>query len=423
MGLFDKIRSYLNEEDPADTNEYKTEPEEAGEKKPGNRKRTGRKKSDSAGRRQDSLDDEINTTGARNVVENERKTVQDFCEQLVDVASHMEEARREYQIVTEYLTDIQRIEELPIDMANTLIDTAGKIARLDKDRQTYIQSENLLPTEQYNILAHYSGEVTDTIRNLNEMEMRDSMLKSDMGHLEGEKEDLKYMRVEYADRAERLRGVIITILILLLLSSGIVFAYALATKQSVTLYALMLGTAAMLAFVIFYLKYTDYRNEIKNIDAKVNRAISLLNKVKVKFINNTNALDYIYEKYDVNSSKELEYRWEQYNTMVRDEKKYYQTNSELRMYHDELVTFLTRIGVRDPNVWIKQVDAIIDRREMVEIKHGLNQRRKHLRERMATCEKIRDNACTALRAAVADNPGMESYIVELLAPYKIKIDN
>ena len=391
MKLFDRIRRFLREDNADNTNEYS--------------------------------DDNIEKVSAGNRTENERQNVRDFCEQLVDSVTHMEEAKTEYRIVTEYLSDIQRIEELPVDMAKKLIDTSEQIVRLDKERQTYVESENLLPPEQYNIMSTYEGDIIDTIKKLNEMEMRDSMLKSDMGHLEGEKEDLKYNRLDDADKIEHLRGIIITIFVLFLLTSGFLCIYAFMAKTSVTLYALITGAVAMICFAIFYVRYSNLKREINDTDAKVNRAISLLNKVKVKYINNTNALDYIYAKYDINSSKELEYRYELYNTMVRDEKKYYQANSELRVKREELIKQLDSIGVRDSQVWIKQAEALIDRRELVEIKHGLNVRRQSLRDRMSTCEKIRDNACIALRAAIDDNPGMESYIKDILAPYKIKLDN
>ena len=391
MKLFDRIRRFLREDNADNTNEYS--------------------------------DDNIEKVSAGNRTENERQNVRDFCEQLVDSVTHMEEAKTEYRIVTEYLSDIQRIEELPVDMAKKLIDTSEQIVRLDKERQTNVESENLLPPEQYNIMSTYEGDIIDTIKKLNEMEMRDSMLKSDMGHLEGEKEDLKYNRLDDADKIEHLRGIIITILVLFLLTSGFLCIYAFMAKTSVTLYALITGAVAMICFAIFYVRYSNLKREITDTDAKVNRAISLLNKVKVKYINNTNALDYIYAKYDINSSKELEYRYELYNTMVRDEKKYYQANSELRVKREELIKQLDSIGVRDSQVWIKQAEALIDRRELVEIKHGLNVRRQSLRGRMSTCEKIRDNACIALRAAIDDNPGMESYIKDILAPYKIKLDN
>lgn len=442
MGFFDKVRAYLNEDEPednlnteetlkktdADTEEADTDDSlQQEEKRESIFSKLGkffssRKKDESE--ETVSEDDEIAALSAsgKRMVDPERKAVKDFCEQLVDVSFHMDEIAREYKLVTSYLTDIQRIEELPIDMAKELIGISQKIEMLDKNRQTYLQSENLLTMEQYNTIGSLENEVVDTIVKLNDMEMRDSMLKNDMGHLEGEKEDLRFVREECGNRIVRIRGVILTILTLFLITSAILLVVALTTRESVTMYALIVGAIAMLSFAISYAQYIELKSDMKDADAKIKRAVSLLNKVKVKFINNTNTLDYIYEKYGVNSAKELEYQWEQYNTMLRDARKYSHANSEFRVYCDKLVAMLTNIGLKDPLVWPKQTNAIIDRREMVEIKHGLNVRRGKLRDQMATCDKIKTNAHIALRAAVTDNPGMEGYITEQLAPYDIKIE-
>ena len=133
-------------------------------------------------------------------------------------------------------------------------------------------------------------------------------------------------------------------------------------------------------------------------------------------------MDYIYEKYDVNSVKELEYRWELYNQMQRDAKRYSQASEQYQRFCDELIKQLTNIGLSDPLVWPNQTSALIDRREMVEIKHGLNVRRQKIREKVASCEKIRDNAKDALNTAIRVNPGIESYIKELLASYNLSMD-
>lgn len=428
MGFIDRIRAYLNEEDLPD------EAADKGSGKKDNKIKTKKEKKRRSvrlkrGSTADGGDasavspDILQALNGKAAASGDRDTVKDFCEQLIDVSYHMEDMKREYQVVTGYLTDIQRIEELPVNIANDIIDTARKIEMLDKSRQTYLQSENLLPMEQYNRIASLESGITDTIKNLNEMEMRDSMLKSDMGHLEGEKEDLRYMRNEYSERILRLRGILITILVIFLITSVTLFSAAMVTKSNMTLYALIVGVIAVIAFAVSYVRYIDLKTDIREADAKIKRAVSLLNKVKVKFINNTNTLDYIYEKYGVNSSKELEYQWQQYNTMVRDARKYSQANSDFRVYCDELVDKLARVGLTDPLVWPKQTNAIIDRREMVEIKHGLNLRRQKIRGKMATCDKIKVNAETALRAAITANPGMESYIAEMLSSYNLKLDS
>lgn len=456
MGLFDKFKAYLNEEDPEDNKEQLEGAEEApwyakpaspdsydeeddedlddledantNKEKPVKKFTWGArlkamiasvsKKKDSINMDDEDVLEEVRQTKTINA---EVKAVQDFCEQLVDVSYHMEDLKKEYQVVTSYLTDIQRIEELPIDIATEIIDIAKRIEMLDKNRHTYLQSENLLSMEQYKTIARLEDEVVDTIKTLNEMEHRDAMLKNDMGHLEGEKESLKYRRRDCAVGIDRLRAVLGTVLILFLLTAMGVIWYGLSTRANVTVPALVIGAIVMIIFAACYAKYVDYKAEIRESDAKVKRAVSLLNKVKAKYINNTSTLDYIYEKYGVNSSKELEYIWAQYDIMNKDAMRYSQANNDFRVYCDQLVKRLEKIGVKDPLVWPKQTNALIDRREMVEIKHSLNLRRQSIRDKVATCEKIADNAKIAIKASVELNPALESFVKEILTPFKVKM--
>ena len=429
MGFFSKLKAYLNEEEPAEkpigettehaaedtTDDLTDEPSAKGRFS----KRKAKRALKQVSKEQSS--EQISTHPKHGILD-ERQAVQDFCEQLVDVTNHMEEIKTEYRIVTNYLTDIQRIEELPIEAAEDINATAQMILQLDADRQAYLESEKLLPLEQYNTMAAYEDEVFDTIKKLNEMEMRDSMLKSDMGHLEGEKESLKYVRADDADRIERLRGAIITILVLFMLTSIGLFVYAASAKKAVTLYALAVGAFAVVAFAIAYARYVDIRKEVRESEAKLNRAISLLNKGKVKDINNVNTMEYIYRKYGVNSCKELEYRNELYQKMVRDEKRFDRADNDLRVQQERLEKKLDRIGVRDTGVWLSQVHAFVERSELTGIKQALMERRRNLSNRMTISEKIRDNACTALRAALADNPGMEEVINESLSPHNIAVN-
>ena len=429
MGFFSKLKAYLNEEEPAEkpigeTTEHVAE-DTADDltDEPSAKGRFSKRKAKRALKQvsKEQSSEQISTHPKHGILD-ERQAVQDFCEQLVDVTNHMEEIKTEYRIVTNYLTDIQRIEELPIEAAEDINATAQMILQLDADRQAYWESEKLLPLEQYNTMAAYEDEVFDTIKKLNEMEMRDSMLKSDMGHLEGEKESLKYVRADDADRIERLRGVIITILVLFMLTSIGLFVYAASAKKAVTLYALAVGAFAVVAFAIAYARYVDIRKEVRESEAKLNRAISLLNKVKVKYINNVNTMEYIYRKYGVNSCKELEYRNELYQKMVRDEKRFDRADNDLRVQQERLEKKLDRIGVRDTGVWLSQVHAFVERSELTGIKQALMERRRNLSNRMTISEKIRDNACTALRAALADNPGMEEVINESLSPHNIAVN-
>ncbi|MDE6025379.1 MAG: hypothetical protein K2G45_07995 [Lachnospiraceae bacterium] len=456
MGLIDKIRSYLNEEEPG-SSPFSAEDDKAKKKFAASissdldeepdteqeREQDGRKKRSSGGffsmfrknKKEASKEPErkkrrspaeinpelYNSIQGQGASKDERESAKEFCEQLIDVTYNMEDMKREYKLVTSYLIDIQKIEELPDDMANDLAENARRIDMLNEDKSKYIQSEKLLPMDRYNTMASFEKDVPSTIKKLIDMEMRDNLLKNDMSYLEGEKEDLKFMHQEHNDSISKIRSMTAVVLTIFLLIVGSMLIFSVTTKKSVTVYCLGVFLAAMIFFAVAYARYKLLKSEIAENDAKLNRAILLLNKVKVKFINNTNTLDYIYDKYGVNSSNELEYQWDQYNTMVRDALRYSQANNDLRVYSDELIGKLKNFGLEDPFVWTKQTKALIDPREMVEIKHGLNVRRQNIREKLATCEKIKTNATTALRAAIDTNQGLEVYINDLLSSYNIKL--
>ena len=421
MGLIDKIKSYLQEDEINDKTDKKPTKEKKSSKedKP-NEKVRPRKKRRFSNEHAD-VEEEVRVSYGNVSSSDEREYVKEVCEELIDVTYRMEDIKREYKVITEYLTDIQRFEELPDNMSRDIIDTARRIEMLDNSRQTYLQSENLLSVDQYTRIETHKNEIVDTIKNLNEMEMRDCMLRNDMGHLEGEKDDLKFMRDEYTDSILRVRGIIIVVLVLFLLATAMIAIIAVTTNASVRVYSLIVGVVAVVSFAIAYIRYLDIKHEVKYTDAKIKRAVSLLNKVKVKFINNTNTLDYVYEKYGVNSSKQLEFLWAQYNQMVNDERKYMQANSDFRVCCDELVDKLKQIGMKDPLVWPKQTNALIDSREMVEIKHNLHTRRQKIREQLSIFEKNRINAKTVLRASIEENPGLEGYIKDILLSYNLEM--
>ena len=92
----------------------------------------------------------------------------------------------------------------------------------------------------------------------------------------------------------------------------------------------------------------------------MNKAIGLLNKVKIKCVNCTNTLDYMYAKYQVKDAKELDFIVHQYQKMKKDELSYRVNASDLNRAADELEVLLKKIHVKDSSVWTKQTEAILD---------------------------------------------------------------
>ena len=107
-----------------------------------------------------------------------------------------------------------------------------------------------------------------------------------------------------------------------------------------------------------------------------------MNKVKIKYVNITNAIDYACEKYHIRTSADLNQQWDYYMEAVREREKYQRTNEDLEYFNSRLVRSLSKYQLYDAQVWITQAVALVDPKEMVEIKHGLINRRQKLRDRI-----------------------------------------
>jgi len=108
----------------------------------------------------------------------------------------------------------------------------------------------------------------------------------------------------------------------------------------------------------------------------------LENHTKIKFVNIKNAVDFTCEKYHVRNSYELEFIYEQYQQEAREKESFRKTNDELEYYTRALVQYLKRLKMYDSKAWVNHANAIVDSRELVELKHDLITRRQKLRGRM-----------------------------------------
>lgn len=114
----------------------------------------------------------------------------------------------------------------------------------------------------------------------------------------------------------------------------------------------------------------------------INKIILLQNKVKIRYVNNTNLLDYLQLKYGVGSAKELMELWNHYRAEKAERENLRKAERDLDQNERELLQMLKCYQIKDPAIWLHQTEAILDRKEMVEIRHNLIIRRQSLRRRM-----------------------------------------
>ena len=94
---------------------------------------------------------------------------------------------------------------------------------------------------------------------------------------------------------------------------------------------------------------------LKESDYKLNRVIQLTNKIKIKLVNCTNALEYVYEKYQVESYRELSELWEKYVRTKDEERRYRKSTELLEHYNRTLMDTLFGEEVKDAEIWLAHI--------------------------------------------------------------------
>ena len=273
----------------------------------------------------------------------------------------------------------------------------------------------------YKHIEKYEDDFPEEITKIKKNEQYENVIKEDMRQLEGEKAILQYQKDEYYEKKKYIRSIAQVSTALLIVIFGMLSLGKIYLGLNVEipfLATILLGVGGIL---MLFLESNKNNTAIELNERKINRAIGLLNSVKIKYVNNRNTLDYCYQKYRVHASQELEYLWEQY-LKAKEENRRYQKNTEMtEQYSNVLMDELDRLGVADPEVWVYQPIALYEEKEMVEVRHRLNTRRQKLREQIDYNNDLIKNARQELQKVIKQKPEQEYNIQKKFSMYKIDL--
>lgn len=324
-----------------------------------------------------------------------RNYVINVCEQMIDISREMDDVRREYDRVTAYLNDIQVVEGLEGEQKAQLIEISTQVSKLINTRNEYLNAGKKISDETFNQMQELENEVPAIIRRLKDNEVYLDTIKRDLNRLAAEKIEWSVLRHERQEEEESLRK----ISKLLLVAFGIM-AILLAGVSIVmeweALPMFILAFMATLAATYILVRMQECAKDIKQCDVNQNYAIVLENRVKIKYVNTKNAVDYTCNRFRVNNSRELTYNYEQYQEVCKEREKLKNVNEDLEYFNNRLIRILRGLNLYDAKIWLNYANAVIDPKEMVELKHEYFTRRQSLRNRI----EYNLNAITDMRAEV-----------------------
>lgn len=340
-------------------------------------------------------------------------------EQIGEATREVDNLSYEFNMVTAYLKDMEEIEALPLEEKAALETAAARVASIRTNRAKEDMKAGVrMPDVKFHQLGMLDSDVEEGIKKLAEAEEYQQKIKNDLRNLDNERAAFKYRRGELIGTMEDCQGmgVVCSIAVAICVIALVILQFGMKMNTSWG-YILAAGGAAIFYTVIF-LKYREASFEYKRLIGETNKLILLQNRVKIRYVNNTNLLDYLCMKYKVESSKELAKLWKEYNLEKDRRSAYRKTQMELDTSENELLHILRRYQIGDPAIWLNQTEAILDHREMVEIRHNLIVRRQSLRKRMDyNRDVIAASAQNEIKDLVESYPKYATEIMALVDEY------
>lgn len=344
--------------------------------------------------------------------------VRSCLEQLADAETELEALKKEYGMVTSYLTDMEEIEALPPMPKQELIRVADKISAYEKEKNLYEEGRQRMTEALFTQMERMEDEVAEGIEKLTEAEEYQEKIRQDMRRLSAEKHAYQYRKHDLGNVMVNMRGMMIITSFAFVTCMAILLLLQTLLRMEIGIGYILTAAATAFAVFLIYMKYTEAAKEKRQVERSINRLILLQNRVKIRYVNNTNLLDYLYVKYKTASAEELSSRWEAYQKEKEERMKVKELHAELEFQRKELLQILRRFQIRDPEIWLRQTQAITNPKEMVEIRHSLILRRQKLRKQMEYNDHLAESAQGEIKSLAEEFPAYAPEIMEMVSQYE-----
>lgn len=342
------------------------------------------------------------------------------CSEFIEEAVlQSEQAKNEYGLVTTYLADVQKIETLSGEGKAEVEAAAQNLIALEKEKERIRTKEPSITEAQKSFLALHEDEIPKTIKWLRGEEEHQREIEGKMKYLAGEKAAYQMEQEECLARNEFLKKLMIGISIGVAVFLILFFYIGEQTGKDLRVPFLLTVIAALL-FAMYAVVAT--RKNIYNMkvaEIKRNKVIVIENRIKLRYVNCTWGIEYAYEKYHTSGSMQLETMWKEYLRIRAEEEANRANERQQEVHRSSIIRELRRIGVADTGIWVMQPQALIDKNEMVEVRHGLNVRRQKLREHIDYNMKQKEKNEMAIVRFVKEHPEYADEVKELIERYRL----
>lgn len=358
--------------------------------------------------------DQVNMEDARE----REKYVTSLLELIADASGQAKNAQDEYKTVDRYLKDMEELDYLKPEDKKHLLELAKAIGHLETDKTSYEKKGNHLSEEQFEKAQRLESEADEGMSKLREAEEYQQIIRDDLKRLEAEKHACMYRQHEADTMLENLRGMVQIATIAVVMCFVVLLIMQFGFHMNANIGFILVAAVFALALILMFLSYMDAQKESKSMGRSLSKIILLQNKVKIRYVNNTNLLEYLYLKYNISSLKEMETLFTRYEAEKEERAKMVETVRDLEEKQREMVDLLHKYKLYDPVIWIHQTQALLHPKEMVEVRHALILRRQKLRKQIAFNTKNSDEAKQQIKELVGLYPQYAKEVLKMVSDYE-----
>ena len=347
--------------------------------------------------------------------------IKNCCEQLMECEEEVDRATMEYRLVTDYLTDIEILEKLPREIRYKINKSADKIVKIEHESLENSEKMGKISEDNYQMMGRHALEVPSDLKTMKDNEDYGDLIRSDLHKLESEKGVSRFRRNELISSANNARSMVLITIVASLCLALILMFLQLAMHYDIMLGCILAAAMAAIALAGEYMIYSNAVMELRRVEYYLTQVINKQNAIKVRFVNNSNVLEYEYRKYHVGSAAELENLYNKFLEEKRAREIVERANGEAGEEKRKLLGSLRDLHLKDPSIWLNQCKALIDPREMVEIRHELNLRRQSLRESIDYNSANRDVSKNEIDTIIKEYPEYAGDVMGIVSSYNRRV--
>jgi len=345
------------------------------------------------------------------------KYIRSLVEQVKDASVELDKLSAEYNSVTATLKDMDEIEALPIAEKMELQDAARKILYYEESAKEYEMKKTSMSESKYRAMERFEDNMPKAYNDLFAAEEYRVAVKEDLKKLDSEKHAYLYRQSELTRDKVNYKGMVIVCVFAAFLCIVMLLVLQYGFEMDTQVGYIITVLALALSVTLFFVKYQDADKELKRVQKSINRIILLQNTVKIRYVNNTNLLDYLYTKYNTSSSKDLKRTWDIYLEEKALRERYAINEQEMSFYKQDLLKMLRKYQLNDVYAWLHNPLAILEHNEMVELRHAHILQRQKLRARMDYNKRLAKDGESELREFIKMYPEYSKEALDMLERY------